>query len=37
MPQRTGGHHLGVQQGAPAQQAMEVTTVPVGPVHHGGD
>ena len=31
---RAGGHHLGVDQRAARQQAMEEPAVPVGPFHH---
>ena len=34
---RAGGHHLGVEQRAPRQGAMEGAAMPVRPVHHGGD
>ena len=36
MQQRARGHHLGVQQGVVAEQAVEMAAVAVGPVHHGG-
>src|SRR5262249_6131286 len=34
---RTGGDHLGVDQGAAREQAMEEPAVPIGPLHHRGD
>ena len=34
---RAGGDHLGVDQGAAREQAMEEPAVPVGPLHHRGD
>lgn len=34
---RPGGDHLGVEQGVLGEQAQEVATVSVGPIHHGGD
>jgi hypothetical protein len=37
MTKRTGGDHLGVEQGIATEQAMEVTAVAIGPIHHGGD
>jgi hypothetical protein len=37
VPQRTGGDHLGVEQGVAAEQAVKVTAMAVGPIHHGGD
>ena len=36
MAQRTGGDHLGVEQGITAEQAVEIAAVAIGPVHHGG-
>jgi hypothetical protein len=35
MPQGTGGHHLGIEQGVLRQQTMEEPTMPVSPIHHG--
>ena len=35
MHQRARGHHLGVQQRILAEQAVKVTAMSVGPVHHG--
>jgi hypothetical protein len=35
MPQGTGGHHLGVQQGVLRKQTMEEPAMPIRPVHHG--
>src|SRR5262249_1386848 len=37
MEHRTGGDHLGIDQGAARQQAMEEPAMPVGPFHHWGD
>ena len=34
---RAGGHHLGVEQRAARQQAMEEPAMPVGPFHHRRD
>jgi len=34
---RAGGDHLGVDQRAAREQAMEKPAVPVGPFHHRGD
>jgi hypothetical protein len=34
MTKRTRGHHLCVEQGVAAEQAVEVTAVAVSPVHH---
>ena len=34
---RAGRHHLGVDERAPGEQAMEEPAVPVGPFHHRGD
>ena len=34
--QRPGGHHLGVEPRACAQQAVEVAAMAIGPVHHRG-
>ena len=35
--QRAGGHHLGIKPGVARQQAVEITAMAVGPIHHGGD
>ena len=32
-----GNEHLGVEQGALGETAMEDAAVPVGPIHHRGD
>ena len=37
MHQRAGGHHLGVQQGVAAQEAVEVPAMTIGPIHHRCD
>ena len=37
MEHRVGRHHLGVEQRAPRQQAMEEPAMPVRPIHHGRD
>ena len=37
MEHRAGGDHLGIEQRAPRQQAVEEPAVPVGPVHHRRD
>src|SRR5262249_30189188 len=34
---RAGGDHLGVDEGAAREQAMEEPAVPIGPFHHRGD
>jgi dihydroorotate dehydrogenase (NAD+) catalytic subunit len=34
---RLGGHHLGVQEGAPREEPQEIAAVAVGPLHHRGD
>ncbi|MCY1249778.1 hypothetical protein D9M72_633450 [compost metagenome] len=34
MQQRTGGDHLGIEEGVARQLAQEETAVPVCPVHH---
>src|SRR5262245_37508544 len=33
----TGGDHLGIDQRAAREQAVEEPAMPVGPLHHGGD
>jgi hypothetical protein len=33
--QRTGGDHLGVEQGVAGQQTVEKPAMAVGPIHHG--
>ena len=35
--ERTGRHHLGVEQGVAREQAVEKTAMAIGPVHHGRD
>ena len=35
MDQRAGRDHLGVEKRVAGQQPMEVTAMPVGPIHHG--
>jgi hypothetical protein len=37
MQHRSGSEHLGIEQRAARQQAMEEPAVPVGPFHHRGD
>ncbi|MDT4847709.1 hypothetical protein FQZ97_817760 [compost metagenome] len=34
--QRTGGNHLGIEEGVARQLAQEETAVPIRPIHHGG-
>jgi hypothetical protein len=34
MQERTGGDHLGVEQRVAREQAVKVTAMPFGPVHH---
>jgi hypothetical protein len=32
--ERTGGDHLGIEQRTAREQAVKVTAMPVGPIHH---
>ena len=34
MDQGTGGHHLGIEQGVLAEQTVQITAVPICPIHH---